>query len=1286
MTEQQNGTSVKKWTKAQEAAITATGGSVLVAAAAGSGKTAVLVERIVRKITDENRPLDVDKLLIATFTNAAAAEMRQRIREALERELIKNPNSGHLRRQIALLQQAPITTLHSFCLDVVRRHYEKLELDPGFRIANETENELLKQDVLEQLFEECYAECPEQDPFWQVLDWFGSERSDEPVLQLVVELYEFSRGHPQPETWLKEMAAAFQNGGDVADLWLKTLLKSAERTLAKTLGLLTEALELAERPAGPGKYGDNLRDDIARVGALMRLVQAGDWDGFSAGLQEFEFSKLAAIRGNEGDKALQERAKELRSQAKQELGSLNEDVYGRSLSEHRQEMAAMAPVMAKLAELVIAFAERFKAAKREKRLLDFSDMEHYCLQILGEPAETGDLRPTAAALEYRGQFAEIMLDEYQDTSMVQDEIIRLISAEHPGNLFLVGDVKQSIYRFRQAEPGLFLEKYKTFQAYDGNVPPEFANHAASGSGTRIDLSSNFRSTKAILDAVNWIFRQIMREDAAEISYDDKAELIPGKAEAEQSFSAAVEVILVDQANADANNELADEANITGNEDGDAAELSAMELEGRAIAAKITELMGANGSGAQVYDKQSGFYRPLRFSDIVILLRSHRSKAHPIMEQLQAAGIPAYAELKTGYFTATEVDVMLSLLKVIDNPLQDIPLAGVLRSPLVGLNAEQLAQIRLADKRAAFYDAVTAFLQADDGNDAENGESTKLRETLRSFMRLLDGWRDAARQGALSELIWDIYAKTGYFDLVGAYPGGRQRQANLRALYDRARQYEETSSRGLFRFLRFIARLTESGGDLGTARALGEQDNVVRVMTIHASKGLEFPVVFVAGLGAKFNMLDSTRPFLLHKQLGFGPRFVDTANRAVFPSLPHAAIRQIKQAELLAEEMRILYVALTRARERMFLLGTVKDLPAAAEKWGRQAKGGEWPLPVDTVASARSCLDWLGPALLRHPHMAELRRLGNSADAVPATLATDPSRWRLTVVPAGQLADMAEAAVAREDSALLARVKRAEPLPLAAGLAQSEALAAEIDRRLRWDSPHHAAQTIPAKTSVSEWKRLGETDPSAAMEAAELPEAQHDHAAFRQKITVSLLRRPRFLTEEKLSPTERGVAYHAVMQHLPLDGMPDEARVAEAIANMVERRLLTETERAAIDIASIAAFFRTAIGRRLLNASTVLREVPFSLAVAAGELHREISGDVAREPVLLQGVIDCMFKEDDGWVLIDYKTDRVAGRLQQAVANYRRQLELYAAAVERILRQPVVAKALYFFDGAQAVFL
>lgn len=1341
-----------KWSDDQWRAISETGDHILVAAAAGSGKTAVLVERIIRKIIDTEQGFSVDRLLVATFTKAAAAEMRERIREALDQELEKDPDNVHLRRQLSLLGRASITTLHSFCLEVIRRYYQMIPLDPNFRIINENEAELLRQEILDELFEEKYGLEAEGSDFIRLVDWFSGERTDDAMHALVQKLYDFSRSHAWPDEWLTSTAEDFavEDVGTLGQTaWVQSILQDARLALAGAEGLLKQAHTLALAPGGPAAYADNLTADMEMIQSLREAMSHRPWEELYEVFQGISFGKLKSVRKDETDPVLQERVKELREAVKKTAADLRGALFGRSAESFLKELNEAAPLMKELAGLVIQFGERYELEKRRRGAVDFSDLEHYCLRILLHSDSTPEHpMPSDAAIEYQEQFDEVLLDEYQDTNSVQETIVNLISRDLPGNRFMVGDVKQSIYRFRLAEPGLFLDKYRRYDR-------------GGGSGIRIDLARNFRSRMEVVNAVNVIFRQIMNETVAEISYDARAELVYGASfpAAEQSEGSGrnpytPELLLIDRAG---HGPAAEEDAQEGEGDGllqesEMQEMETAQLEARAIAKKIRSMMGdTSAKPLLVYDKGLKEMRPVQYGDMVILLRSAYIWGPLIMEELKQLGIPADGEQSRGYFQATEVEIMLSLLQVIDNPQQDIPLAGVLRSPIVGLTEEELAQIRLVQS-GSFYDALTASLQqgnneeldamkeldqahaeaaaavealfpeqpdtrpsmrelaANSGPASDAGISPELKDKISGFLNQLQHWRDASRQGSLGDLIWRVYRETGYLDWIGGLPGGADRQNNLKALYDRAVQFEQTTaSRGLFRFLTFVSRLRDRGGDLGGASAAEHRDNTVRIMTIHKSKGLEFPVVFLAGMSKSFNQQDLNASFLMHKELGFGPKFVDEEKRVSFPTLPNLAIRRRGQLELLAEEMRVLYVGLTRPKEKLFLIGTVKDLQKKVSSWAQVQEEMEYMLPDYVLARGRSYLDWVGPALIRHPGAAKLREMADLGPEASSVLFSDPSVWNVSVLHAEELSLASLGGWEEEEDSTPERKSRLQALmkrkPVDALKDANSLVEASIGSRLNWQYPFETTTRLAAKTSVSEMKKLLMMQEQPSENWMEEKQLRQELAGRPGSGAFTLpLQRPKFMEQQSLTPTERGTVYHTLMQHIPLDrGGVDDAVVEETLGMLVERELLTREQAEVIRPEEAGAFFRTEVGERLQNAEWIAREMPFSYGMPAEEAHRGLLSEQAGfagealdligrsvlggETVLIQGVVDCLFRQDGRLVLVDYKTDRVLehrGGVEALADQYRFQLELYAKALKDILHEDISEKWLYFFDGGQAV--
>lgn len=1232
-----------QWTKEQEQAIYTSGTNILVAAAAGSGKTAVLVERIIQKLLNKENPVDIDALLVVTFTNAAAQEMRNRVGLALEKALESEPHSIHLKKQLSLLQRASISTLHSFCLDVVKQYAYLLDIDPGFRIGDGMEMDLIKQDVLDDLFEEWYGdETGKVEEFFAVVDRFSSDRSDVDVEQLILDLYHFSVQNPQPEQWLDSLAEAYQIPEDwqEEDLEFLDILKYEVRNQFTALReQMEQAMEIARETDGPYAYIETIEADLKGLSEAEEHMDS--WDNLTAYMSAYKFARLSSKKMdcNEDKK---DAVKKLREVYKNNFNKIKENWLSRTLDRHIADMRELYPVVKKLTELVKEFKDRFTSIKREKALVDFSDLEHYCLELLSDNEEADAIKPSSVAKYFQEKFVEVLVDEYQDTNLVQETIIRLVSKqEEPGNIFMVGDVKQSVYRFRHAEPGLFLEKYKRFATEED-------------SGIRIDLASNFRSREEVLAGTNYIFRQVLDEALGEINYDQAAELIYGN----KSYDDApidqpeAELYLIDGEKEEVSGFVTNDEN---GESEDFRDLEKAQIEARSYADQIKNWIGKEGKPFLVFDKETGSQRPAQYRDIVILLRS-MTQAPVIVDELKKQGIPVYAEVSQGYFEAIEIKIMMSLLKVIDNPRQDIPLASVLRSPIVGLNEDELANIRMANRQASYYEALQEY------EKANNNETT---EKINFFLSRLEQFRRASREGALSELIWDIYRETGYYDFVGGMPGGRQRQANLRALYDRARGYESTSFRGLFRFLRFIERMEERGDDLGVARALSEQEDVVRIMTIHKSKGLEFPIVIVGSMDKQFNLRDLSQKYLLHKDYGFATKYIDPVKRLSYTTLYYEAVKRKKLREQLAEEMRVLYVALTRAREKLVMVGYVNSLEKKLESWDQMLDHHDWVLPEHYRIDKKSYLDWVGPALIRHEH-SEALRSREPSDHLLTEIRKDASKWKVTILHASELTNL-ESTDEEEKEQLKKHIESWEPVPH-----EKEGQREVVDARLNYRYPDEEATVTRAKQTVTEIKRQREM----------FDEYSGDQLIKDYKPPI--VKRPNFLQKEKkLSAAEKGTAMHTVMQHLPLDRPLYADEIVEQIDRLVAREILIAEEAEEINIEAIQHFYQTPLAEYIMTVKEVYREAPFSLMLDATEVYPSFDPE-KNEKVLIQGVIDCLIPKDDGWIILDYKTDMINEPISDALIEklrkrYETQLTLYRSAVERIWKQPVKEAYLYFFD-------
>jgi len=1180
-----------QWTNEQRQAIEVRGSNLLVAAAAGSGKTAVLVERIIRILIQDG--VDIDRLLIVTFTNAAAGEMRERIGAALIKALDeKEGDEEHLRRQINLLGKASISTLHAFCISVIRRYFHVIRIDPDFRIGDETETAILKMEAMEALLEEEYGKGNED--FLGLVERFGGVRQDTPLQELVLRLYDFIQSKPYPFAWLKERVEDFrlEEKGLEETAWCRVILKQMDIDLEGALGFLTEALALCSRPAGPAPYEGIIQDEIDQLNRLRSSLEEG-WSSFYRALADMQFKRLPRCP-RDTDETLKEEVQSLRDKAKNIVKDIQGNILVKSLEEYEEELRELYPYMKYLYELVKTFDGLYKELKAERGIIDFNDLEHYTLDILGNEE---------IANEYRSHYEYIFVDEYQDSNIVQETILGCIKRED--NLFMVGDVKQSIYRFRMADPSLFIEKYDRF----GDDP--------SARDLRIDLNRNFRSRPEILDGVNFLFRHIMSPSLGEIDYDEKASLYKGL-DMEPIEDPRIELNLIEKGEGpeDLESEL--------------EELDDIEMEASIVAQRIKDLLHT-----RIYDSREQKYRLVEYKDIVVLLRSTKNWAPVFLETFTAAGIPSYADVNTGYFDALEVSIFLNLLKIIDNKRQDIPLLSVMRSSIGGFSPQDLIAIRLAGTAPTFYEAVEEYiLQKEDD----------LKKRLVAFLSMLKEWKKEARYLDIDELIWRLMKDTGYYYYVGAMPGGLQRQANLRILLDRARQFQKTSMKGLFNFIRFIDKLQSSSGDMGTARTLGENDNVVRIMSIHKSKGLEFPVVIVAGLGKHFNLTDTNAQVLLHKDLGIGPRYVNPDTRQMGDTLPQMAMKERIRMENLSEEMRILYVALTRPKDKLILMGAVRNLPNAAMKWAGQVN-------AYSLSRGRSYLDWICPVLLRHPDGEKLRELVDGGFDTDRW--EDPSQWIIRIYNRSHLS--VEDNAQPMDKEKIMEYLEAQPLETA------EEIAPILEKRFQWSYPYEAATRIPSKLSVTEIKRISSGN-TAAMGLD----------------TPALIEKPKFLTgRQDLTAMERGTIIHFVMQHLDIRRVDSLQAIKEQVQEMVAREQLREEDARVVDIQGIYRFFTSPIGQRIVQAPRVYREVPFNLVKKACDV---IPGlEDCQEDLLIQGVIDCFFEEGSDLVLVDYKTDYVTeGGRDEVIERYRLQIELYGEALERILNRRVKEKVLYLF--------
>ncbi|GMQ63745.1 helicase-exonuclease AddAB subunit AddA [Vallitalea maricola] len=1217
-----------KWTLEQQSVINTRNRNLLVSAAAGSGKTAVLVERIIKMIVDGEKPVDIDKLLVVTFTNAAASEMRERISDALEKKIDENPENRYLHKQLSLLPNSNIMTIHAFCLNVIKNNFHFINLDPSFRVADETELTLLKSDTIKELLEEKY-QLEDNGDFIDLIESYTFGKSDDRIEELILELHRFAMSNPWPEVWLDEMSEQLNlEGIDNIDdsqwaLMIKQVLKDE---IPMYIKILQECKSICNSDNGPIGYLDAILLDLKNLNGINDILDTS-LENISQEIIKVGFGAIGRCKKGV-DKVLQERIKDIRDDVKEYFNKIKSEFFFKSGDSIMNDINNTYPVIKTLCNLVKEFIEKYQDAKAEKNIIDFNDIEHLALNILIGEDEEGKKIPSNAAVELQDKFTEILIDEYQDSNLVQETILTSVSKvlSNEPNMFMVGDVKQSIYKFRLAKPELFMEKYKKYSIEESLYQ-------------KIDLHKNFRSRKSVIDCTNYLFSQIMSNQYGDVIYDDTAALYLG-ANYEEFMDGETagpsEVIFIDK------KDIYSEENSEGKE-----------LEAKVIAERIKELINPSNP-YYVYDKKLGKYRPAMYKDIVILMRSTSTRADGFVTELINYDVPAYTDATSGYFDTIEVKTVLSLLKIIDNPRQDIPLICVLRSPIVGLKADELVRIKTALPEGEYYDAYEQYIL---GTINEDELSVKLNR----FNELLNDWREKAVYMPLNDLILDIYDRSHYYNYVSVMTGGRQRRANLDLLIDKAIKYESTSYKGLFNFIRYLEKIHKYSINMGEAAVFGESENLVRIMSIHKSKGLEFPIVFIAGIGRQFNMQDLNKPILLHQDLGFGPKYVNYELRYEVKTLPKAIISRKIKNENISEELRILYVALTRAREKLILVGSCKDLCNKVEKLSRYLFFPDRLLIPQVIASGHSYMDFIIPALLRHREGEIMRNLlDNPSICSPDELWGHEASWDIKIVTTDDI-------ISREGDVQDAKNETYENLlNWDCEKSYSEYPREYFDCNLNWTYPHGDAVLKPIKISVSEIKKQSMPD-----ESIEHEEMFNDFEPYK----------PRFMEEKlNLTSSEKGTVFHKVMQHIDFNGLHNYDYIVDYLDSLQQGEIITEKERRSIHIKSILSFSKSNLLQRMINAEAngrLKREVPFVLGVPLKDIYNDCNID---EKALVQGVIDCYFIEGDKIVLVDYKTDYIQPDEQEVlIKRYNKQMELYSIALQNIMGMKVNEKILYAFS-------
>lgn len=1270
-----------KWTPEQESAIMSPKDSnlgaqtLLVAAAAGSGKTAVLVERIITRLKDMENPLSVQELMVVTFTKAAAAEMSARIGVALAKAMESTDDKAlqaRLERQLNLLPSAHISTLHSFCQWVIRSYFYKLDIPPTARIGNEAEMALLKQEVLENLLKEAY----EHNTYgiFDLSDFFSDDKSDAGLQDKVLSLYEFAMSQSNPDGWMRHAVEPYKAAQeqDLRDtLWGRAMWDDQQAEIDRIANRIEQMDPLLESPVGPKKWDKVYQEQLAALAQLKGAQTWSDMVDVCRNLDTFtkaSFTSLGkALEKGEVDGALADEFKSLGSQNKDSLKGMKNGLFHIDESVLQQQFKDQYPLIHNLVELTIAFHKAYDEAKKEQGIMDFSDLEHLCLALLVEPGTEDDPQPSEVALELQDTFKEIMVDEYQDTNGVQETIINLIS--RVDNRFYVGDVKQAIYSFRMADSSLFMNKYNTYGLMNDAVE------------RRIDLAKNFRSHENILTTTNFIFYQIMTQEAAELDYGEKESLIPGRIVEDVPFDwvgGAVELHLLDTSDTNRSEETDGDSETAGDE----PENNERELD--FIIQKIKEL---HASKKQVQNAD-GSFRQIQWRDFAVLRRSLAGWGTRAVAAMRQAGIPAVVNERDGYFEAQEIQLLLSLLQIIDNPEQDLPMAAVLHSGLVGLDANELGALRLTGDGSLWSVMPLYTEQAQD-------------ERLLQFIAHIERWRTLSRRHGVADLLWDVYETLDYVNYVGAMPNGLVRRANVMALYERAKGFESSGFRGLFRFLRFVESLRDSNQDMAVANVVTEADDVVRLMTIHKSKGLEFPIVFLSGVQKKFNTMDFNSPLLVDKNGGIGLKGYYPDIRVSYPSMPWLYCKSIKSDAMKAEEQRILYVALTRARDKLFLTGYINKEIKKEKGVGAHIKHAALTqtqaLGADLIKAGNSYLHWLLIAFARHlDGGAPLRNIIELEGETNFDLLDRQCQVKVEIHDGSLYGDLDYKADVDETTINTVRVL---------GKVNDVALPEEIVQRFAFTYPNPVAAKTTAKISVSELKRRFAERDAEAVSATDVSMQQKpviscditedttgENAILDTSIpTISETeladsvfgRKPLAIAaaDEVVTGAQWGTLMHEAMQWLPVKKYT-QTSMTDMLDSLQAEGKFSDEERSLLSDRSLYGFFNSDLGQRLIASKRVERELPFSMLFDGNRVYPAVENG---ERLFLQGIIDTVFVEDDQWVLVDYKTDRVKSG-DELIRRYKIQMDLYKEALERLTNMPVKASYIYSFRLHEAVLL
>lgn len=1208
----------RKWTPAQKSAIDTRDCNVLVSAAAGSGKTAVLVERIISMITDPDKNIDIDRLVVVTFTKAAAAQMKDKIRKALDSMLDENPGDVNLLRQITLLNNAQITTIDSFCLWIIRNHFPEVNLDPGFRIMDEGEKKLIENDVLEDVLEEFYAEADEE--FFNLVDAFGMGRDDSGLVSTIDKIYRFSRSNPWIDEWFDECMKVYDDE-TYDNPAIKELYDSIKNVLLDYRDKYNRLVDICSEPAGPAAYTGALQSDLLGINEMINSQNFGE---LGRRIRIFSFEALSRKKDAGADPDIKEYVKGQRKLFKDYIGRLNDKIFLKDDEGIFSDMQGAGIQIRTLLKVAKVYAKRVSEVKREKGIIDFNDMEHLALSILVKK-EDGKLVYTETADKLANRFEEILIDEYQDSNQLQEVILNAVSktrlSGENNNIYMVGDVKQSIYKFRLACPELFIEKYDTY--------------GETGDNVRIELQKNFRSRENVLECANDVFSHIMNKNFSGIGYDESVRLNAGFPYPEYSDSnygdganKSTDVILISSENEE--------------------EATTRELEADRLA-KLIE--GIVASGVNVYDADKNIYRPAEYRDIVILTRSVTGWADTFADALMDRGIPAYTDSSTGYFSVREIQVILSMLTIVDNPVQEISLAAAMMSYFGGFTAAELGMVRklgreYVDKNVHnnLYEHLKAVAVIGGEDKIQETDVKQLSGKCALFLAKLTLYRDKSSVEPLYDLCWEMIYDSGYYDYVGTMPAGAQRQANLNVLLERAAGYGKSSYSGLFNFLRYIERLKKFDEDFAEGAASLDNENLVRIMSIHKSKGLEFPIVILAGAHKSINFMDATAPVLVDQNLGIAVDYVDLKRRTKTHTIIKGAMARRIVRESIAEEERLLYVAMTRAREKLIITGVVKDADKTLDKYRGRAEqlAADGMLSFADSENIKNYLDMIMPVCL----MDSDKLKGSFNVMVDAGENSESDAFE-----SEEMSDENKKAVADKDLMSQPEVSAGYPL---------------LDELPEYVPDDNAAGRM--KLTVSQLKAMQAEDDSE--ENAYMDESVK--AALKKEEcdeTNSII--PKFISGEevKLAANERGSAYHRVMECLDYSVSVNLDGVKADINRMLETGKMNKLQVKSVNPRDISTFVQSDIGKRAAS------------AVNSGRARREQPFVFEYEGQLIQGIIDMYFEEYGELVLIDYKTDRVdkstAGE-QELVKRYAIQLDYYAKALAQLTGKCVKEKIIYSF--------